>query len=118
MLANFRRSIVIYTIIVLGLFVTIHNAWAQTATKDNVTLGVAKFVDVKAKNIKDGTIISASEKGAIPSILAYDPQVIGVVARDAAILLNYQSKNSGVPVISTGQVYMLVSSKEGPIKTG
>lgn len=85
-------------------------------TSGAATLGVAHIVEIKDKDVKDGSIISAGEKGATLSSLAYDPQVLGVVARDAAIILNTSSTNNGVPLISTGTVYVLVSSKEGNIK--
>src|SRR5690348_5337727 len=117
-MAFIKKVAIIYTLVVLALFATAYHVVAQTASPNNMSLGVAKLIDLKNKNIKDGTIISATDKGPAPSTLAYDPQVIGVVARDAAILLSYQDKTSGLPVISTGQVYMLVSAKEGNIKKG
>lgn len=80
------------------------------------TLGVAKIVEVHGKDIKDGSVISASKNGATLSSVPYDPQVIGVVARDAAILI--ETSSAGVPVISSGKLYILVSSKNGVIKKG
>lgn len=80
------------------------------------TLGVARVIEIKGKNIKDGAVISNSEKGAILSNVAYDPQVMGIVARDAAILI--ETSEAGIPVISNGKVYILVSSKNGLIKKG
>ncbi len=68
--------------------------------------------------MKDGNIVSAAAKGSVLSDVAYDPHVIGVVARDAAITLNTKNSDNGVPVISNGTVYVLVSSKEGAIKKG
>lgn len=80
------------------------------------TLGVARIVEVKGKDIKDGSVISNSDKGAILTITAYDPQVMGIVSRDAAVLID--TTPNGVPVISTGKVYILVSAKNGLIKKG
>lgn len=82
------------------------------------TLGVANMVEFSNKDIKDGTIISSSIKGAVPTNIPYDSQVLGVVSRDAAIILNGTNSENGVPVISTGAVYVFVSSKEGNIKKG
>jgi F0F1-type ATP synthase membrane subunit c/vacuolar-type H+-ATPase subunit K len=76
------------------------------------------MVEVKDKNIKDGSILTATEKGAALSTLAYDPHVIGVVSRDAAIVLSTKATENGVPVISIGTIYLLVSSKDGAIKKG
>lgn len=82
------------------------------------TFGVARMVETKNKNIKDGTILSSSKEGAIPSAIPYDPQVIGIVSRDAGIVFTNTNSDKAVPVISTGTVYILVSSKAGPIKKG
>jgi F0F1-type ATP synthase membrane subunit c/vacuolar-type H+-ATPase subunit K len=101
----------------LGSAVTTH-AQFDKGVQGTATLGVARMVDTNEKNIKDGSIISSSSKGAIQSNLAYDPQVLGVVSRDAAILIDTGESDKGVPVISSGKVYMLVSTKNGAIKKG
>src|SRR5260221_14134276 len=49
------------------------------------TLGVATMVSVKDPNVKDGSILSSTDKGAVLSTTPYDSQVIGVVSRDAGI---------------------------------
>lgn len=82
------------------------------------TLGVARLVELKETNVKDGSILSSAEQGTILANTAYDPQVLGVVSRDAAIILSNSTTTKGVPVISVGTVYVLVSSLEGPIKKG
>lgn len=87
-------------------------------TQGDATLGVAHIVEINAKDIKDGSVVSAAQKGSVLSTTPYDSQVIGIVARDAAIILETQSSPNGVPVISTGSVYVLVSSKDGNIKKG
>lgn len=85
--------------------------------QSNSTLGVARVIQTKVKNIKDGSILSSAQGGAVLSTIAYDPQAIGVVSRDAAIILN-STNEEGVPVISTGAVYLLVSTQTGKIKKG
>lgn len=90
------------------------------AEKDNAagTLGVARVVQVKDKGLKDGTILSTSVNGfASPSSIPYDSQVQGVISRDAGIIMN-NGAYDGVPVISVGTVYVLVSSLNGPIQKG
>jgi F0F1-type ATP synthase membrane subunit c/vacuolar-type H+-ATPase subunit K len=119
----YKKFYILFTICLIALSALPSVVLAQNATGSasigDVTLGVAKVVEVKEKDIKDGSIISTAEKGLILSNLSYDSQVVGVVARDAAILLNNSREGaSGVPIISTGQVYMLVSSKDGVIKKG
>lgn len=99
--------------------------WAQSSSDSasiqsisDGTLGVAHMVEVKDKNIPDGSILSLSDKGPILSSTPYDPQVIGIVSRDAAIVLGDDTSENGVPVVSTGTVYVLVSNKAGAIKKG
>lgn len=91
---------------------------AQEAAEGLGTLGIARLILVEDKNAKDGSIVSTGNgpKGAKLTDVAYDPQVIGVVSRDAAILI--ETKEEGLPVISTGVVYVLVSAKNGAIKKG
>ena len=116
----------IITIFII-LLTSTNTAFAQSSgttpkkSSDNngdATLGVARIVETKDKNIKDGSILSAGEQGAVLSTLAYDPQVLGIVARDAAIILTNTSADKGLPVISNGTVYVLVSAKAGEIKKG
>lgn len=82
------------------------------------SLGVARMIAVKEKNLKDGAIISNGKDGAVPSTVPYDAQVLGIVSRDAGIILNADGVQNGVPLISNGTVYILVSSLSGPIKSG
>jgi hypothetical protein len=99
----------------LALFTTVSPAFAQLV-QGAATLGVARIIEVQGKDIKDGSVVSASPKFAILTNVSYDPQVIGVVSRDAAILID--TSTNGVPVISNGKVYLLVSAKNGAIKKG
>jgi F0F1-type ATP synthase membrane subunit c/vacuolar-type H+-ATPase subunit K len=92
---------------------------AVADTQGEATLGVARMIETNEKNVIDGTLLSAgTNKGAIKTNIPYDSQILGVVSSDAAIILNSTSSENGVPVISTGTVYVLVSSLEGPIKKG
>lgn len=109
------------------LFMPLPKIFAQsegTAAKkfetlgSEASLGVARLIELEDKDIKDGSVISSSETGAVLSTIPYDGHVIGVVARDAAIVMDSTGTTNGLPVISNGQVYLLVSTKEGPIKRG
>jgi len=94
------------------------NTSSQSAVEGAATLGVARLVGTKLKNIKDGSVVSSSKDGAILTNTAYDSQVLGVVSQDAAILLNTTNTGNEIPVISTGTLYILVSTKDGPIHKG
>jgi len=114
-------SKILATLILCSIFLVsfVASVSAQTPPDTSVAgLGVARILEVKSKDVKDGDIISSSDKGAILSSIAYDSQVLGVVARDAAMIINTQGSTTGLPVISNGSVYILVSSKEGNIKKG
>jgi F0F1-type ATP synthase membrane subunit c/vacuolar-type H+-ATPase subunit K len=84
----------------------------------DASLGVARLIELKEKDVQDGNIVSSSETGAVLSTVPYDGHVLGVVARDAAIVINSSGVTEGLPVISNGQVYILVSGKDGAIKKG
>lgn len=127
---HFKKIISVLTNIAIWLlFITMTNIispsiiFAQansssTGSHGAGTLGVARMIDTKEKNVKDGSIISVADNGAILSNVAYDGQVQGVVARDAGILMSGEDDANAIPVISVGKVYILVSSIEGPIKKG
>ncbi len=89
----------------------------QGSSDGTATLGVARIVPVSQKDVKDGAILSSAEKGAVLSTVPYDSQVLGIVSRDAGIIVS-QTTDDGVPVISDGTVYVQVSSSDGPIKKG
>jgi len=74
------------------------------------------MVSISVKDVKDGSILSTSPKGAILSKIPYDSQVIGVVSRDAGIILSSTTDKNSVPVIAQGVVYVLVSTQQGNIK--
>lgn len=83
------------------------------------SMGVARMIEVEKNDVKNGTVLSTSlTGGAVLTDKPYDSQVIGVVSRDAAIILSTTSAANSVPVISNGTVYLLVSSQKGAIKKG
>jgi len=89
-----------------------------SAVEGAATLGVAHIIDINQKDIKDGSIISSSKQGPVLSNIPYDSQVLGVVSRDAAIILDSTGDPNGVPIISVGTIYILVSTQQGTIKKG
>lgn len=120
-------SIFIVFFTLLSLALTINKTYAQTpsqqtgfslTTEGAASLGVAQVVELVDKNVKDGSVVSSSAKGVILSNIPYDPQVLGVVSRDAAIIFSTRDIKNGVPVIPVGRVYVLVSTKNGAIKRG
>ena len=114
--------IIVFFLLLLGL-TTITNAQSENTNVREIfggeaSLGVARAIEFKDKDVKDGSVVSTSESGAILSATPYDSQVLGVVTRDAAIVISSTEIKDGIPIISSGQVYILISSKEGAIKKG
>lgn len=110
-----------FLLIALILFLPVTSiALAQGAdVAGEATLGVARMIEVKDKNLENGMILSTSAEGsAVPTERPYDSQVIGVVSRDAAIILNSSNAENALPVISNGTVYVLVNNAKGNIKKG
>ncbi len=118
----FRKTYLLFAICYLLLaFPT--PTFAQTGEgvvlSEEASLGVARIVEVKdPKEFKDGSILTSTDAGAVLANYAYDPQVIGVVSQDAAIVMNSSGVKNGIPVISQGTVYVSVSTKNGVIKKG
>lgn len=119
-----RVLIIIFLFIFLGInFSTQLKAQEENDIRSKVfggeaSLGVARAIEFKDKDVKDGSVVSTSQEGAVLSSVPYDSQVLGVVARDAAIVISSTEVKDGIPIISSGQVYILVSSKDGSIKKG
>ncbi len=115
MIKNLFKKIIVFLTILILIYSTSYPVAAQSSS---ATFGVAQIVEIIDKKVKDGSIISAGPKGNTLTTIPYDSQVMGVVARDAAIILNTKSTTNGIPVISNGTVYVLVSSQNGKIKKG
>src|SRR5258708_4076092 len=90
------------------------------AVEGTATMGLAKVVETNLTDIKGGSVVSLSPtgKGAVLSTTPYDPQIMGVVSKDAAILIDNTTGKNGIPVISDGIVYILVSTQQGNISRG
>src|SRR5215469_10363081 len=115
-------------VLLLFFFGVLSSSFASAATTQDpaaavegtATMGLAKVVETKLNNVQGGSAVSLSHegKGAILSITPYDPQILGVVSRDAAILIDTTTGKNGLPVISDGLVYLLVSTQQGAISRG
>lgn len=121
---SIKKSILLTFILLASVsFLTAIPTFAQETTESEdgteASLGVAHMYDVEEKDVKDGSLLSSSDTGAVLSTIPYDGQILGVVARDAGIIIASDDVGpNAVPVISNGQVYVLVSSQDGEIKRG
>ena len=82
----------------------------------DTSFGVANYLPV-AGDAKDGSIIVSTNGKYEVSKREYDSQMIGVVSKNAAVVFEVEGGNS-IPVVGNGNVYILVSTANGPIKKG
>jgi len=85
-----RKAVVV--LFLLLFFLPLPSLYAQSPTPRQevdgaATLGVAHMVEVAKKDVPDGSILSSGSKGAVQTVIPYDSQTLGVVSRDAAIIL-------------------------------
>ncbi len=91
---------------------------SQTSAATDLGNGTAIGVTINAKDVKDGAIISSTKEGYKLTSSPYDAQVFGVISLNPAVYLMNASSPSDLPLISTGQVRIRVSSINGNIKRG
>ena len=84
----------------------------------NGNAGVAVYVPVEG-DLADGTLICGTE-GSVnkPCEREYDPNMIGVVTNTPSVAFVTDNATGMVPVLSSGKVYMRVSSLNGNIVVG
>lgn len=90
------------------------------AQEENISLGIANYIPVKGENIENGDIIAFTSKGYFKSETPYDPLIIGVVSINPAVSLSIQGDigDKTIPVISSGNVEVKVTSQNGNIEVG
>lgn len=102
-------------IIFLGLsFIYVSRTYAQEMN----ALGIANYVTIDDKDVKDGDIISLTRSGYHLSKIVYDPMIVGVVTKNPGVSLNFETGSNIYPVMSTGTVMVNVSTANGNIKMG
>jgi|SRR5581483_6089873 len=80
--------------------------------------GIAIYVPISAKNVKDGDIISSTNKGYVLSSTTYDSQMFGIVNENAAASFKETNLTGAFPVVSNGKAYVNVTTANGNIKKG
>lgn len=106
-------------ILVLVLLVTCHllfvtNVLAQALPNQG---GVAVNLEIADSDVLEGDIISVSKEGYKKAAQAYDALIFGVVVTSP--ILSVKEKNDAtVPVVSSGEALVRVSTANGEIKEG
>ena len=80
-------------------------------------IGVATFMKI-SESVEDGDIISLNNNSFVKSIREYDPSVVGVIVENPALVINPGNEEDAYPVISSGEIYVKVSSTGGEIQVG
>ncbi|MBP6913708.1 MAG: hypothetical protein KBC00_03800 [Candidatus Levybacteria bacterium] len=103
---------VLFLILFLGVFPT--HVFGQ-----NINEGVANYIEVKNKNVKNGDIVSAGDNGTFfLSKTPYDAKMTGVIVIDPAVSINLIQNKNAYPYISTGTTLVNVTTENGPIEIG
>ncbi len=98
----------------LAFVFLVTSSFAQTF---DTSFGVANYLPIVENDVKDGAIIVSKNGRYELSKQEYDSQMIGVVSQNAAIVFEVEGGDQ-VPVVANGNAYVLVSTKNGPIKRG
>jgi len=79
--------------------------------------GTAIGIQISDK-VANGDIITSTTNGYKRATSPYDPQIFGVVSLNPAVYLKDTTSKNDVPVISSGEVLIRVSSQNGSIAAG
>ncbi len=82
----------------------------------NISGAVATRVPVADGQLEDGDIVSIVNDAYALSRAPYDDAVLGVVSADPVIVVG--GSEGGVPVVTSGQAMVRVSTVNGPIESG
>lgn len=104
--------------ILLFTLTTYYLLLTTVSAQDVSSLGIANYYAISDSNVKDGDIVSFSAKGYFLSKIPYDTAAFGVVTNNAAISLTSEDNEGKYPVVSTGNVLLNVSAKNGSIQKG
>lgn len=89
----------------------------SVASAQEISSGIAHSLTILDQNVRGGSVTSSSEKGFVLSSTPYDTSLYGVVVDTPAVAFEKASKSdNSYSVITSGKVYVLVSSLNGNIK--
>lgn len=82
---------------------------------EEISAGTALSIPIGDNNAKDGSIIASTPKGYVLTGIPYDSNIYGVLTESPALFLQNADESSSKPVMSSGKIYVLVSSANGNI---
>lgn len=80
--------------------------------------GVANFVNISDKTVKNGDIVSVGSKEYSLAKTPYDSLIGGVVVLDPALSIDLTNGIKSYPIVTTGKAFVNVNTSNGPIKIG
>lgn len=106
-----------YFLTLLFIFTLLLFFSSPAFAQDTISSGIATYVPIQG-NAQPGDIIKLSQNGYEVTKTAYDPSVFGVVVKNPSVSLENTSQPNTFPLISSGKVYVRVSTINGQIKKG
>lgn len=106
-----KFSFIFFTLLFFLALTKIENVLAQ---KRHLTAG---FYPVEDKEAEVGDILSKGPNGLVRSSKVGDPNLFGVVVKEATIIFNKKTPDS-LLVATEGEVFVKVTNKNGEIKKG
>ncbi len=107
--------LIVFASALVASLLSVSRVWAASATDSAISWGIAITIPILNASVQDGDIVASSQKGYQLSQTPYDPTIIGVVAENPAAAFRNSTPGTH-PVITSGKVYVRVSSRNGPIK--
>ncbi|OGK47646.1 hypothetical protein A2963_02770 [Candidatus Roizmanbacteria bacterium RIFCSPLOWO2_01_FULL_40_13] len=104
----------------LLVFIFCLRIFSPAVHSQDLSFGVATTITINEKSVKNGSIVSTSNKGFILAKTLYDPKVVGIVALRPAVAIEDDSAGNPnrFPIVNSGKTLVLVSTVNGNISTG
>ena len=97
---------------VLALVILVPPVYAQKSAS------IATYHKIEHANVIDGYIVATNKDKFVITNEAYQPNMIGIINKQAAIEIRLSNDPDNYPVSTNGQTYVLVSLANGDIKKG
>lgn len=88
------------------------------ASNAQLSSGIATYIKISNKSIPEGSIVKFTPNGYALADTPYETSIFGVVVKNPAISLESEDIPNAKPVVSTGKVYVRVTTKNGNLKAG
>lgn len=85
---------------------------------ENVSYSVAHYVEIAGENPQDGSIVSSINNQFRLATIPFDQNMVGVVTSRPAISFIDSDTSNKLPIVSSGNAYVLASTRNGEIKKG